>query len=226
MKKTLGVMSLAASIIFLLSCGPTATVTTRPGPTISEVQQTSSFAKMRIAVSRFENKTTYYISEGMTDMLVSALFETGKFLVLERENLDVVLQEQKLSTVGVIDKKTAIPAGMLEGAEFLVVGAITGFEPDYKGAQTVVGGAKQSYVSMDMRIIDSKTARVVSSVTVEGNATDKVLNPGALKWVSSAPLISSLSAWSNTPIDKAIRLCIDKAVDFVVNYSLERGGKK
>ena len=79
---------------------------------------------------------------------------------------------------------------------------------------------------MDIRIIDSKTARVVSSVTVDGNATDKALNPGALKWVSSAPLISSLGAWSNTPIDRAIRLCIDKAVDFVVNHSIKRGGKK
>jgi len=226
MKRTFLVMYLIVLTIFIVSCGPTATVTTREGPTISEIQTTSPFAKMRIAVARFENKSPYYVSQGMTDMLVSALFETGKFIVLERENLDVVLKEQKLSSIGVIDYKTAIKAGMLEGAEFLVLGAITGFEPDYRGAKTIVGGAKQSYVAMDVRIVDSKTGRVVSSITVEGNATDTVLSPGSLKWVSSSPLISSLSAWSNTPIDKAIRLCIDKAIDFIANYSLEKRGKK
>ena len=211
---------------FLFMCGPTATVTTRGGPTISQVQRTSPYEKMRIAVARFENKTPYYVSEGMTDMLTSALFNTGKFIVLERENLDVVIQEQRLSSVGVIDKRTAVPAGMLEGAEFLVVGAITGFEPNYRGAKTLVGGVKQSYVAIDMRIIDSKTGRVVSNVTVEGKATDSLISTGMLRWVGAGPLVSSLKAWSNTPIDKAIRLCIDKAVDFIVNYSAKKGGKK
>ncbi len=210
----------------LLMCGPTATVTTRSGPTIEEVQRTSPHEKMRIAVARFENKTAYYVSYGMTDMLTSALFNTGKFIVLERENLDVVIQEQKLSSVGVIDQRTAIPSGMLEGAEFLVVGAVTAFEPNYRGARTAIGGGKQSYVAIDMRIIDSKTGRVVSSVTVEGKATDTLISTGMLRWVGAGPLASSLRAWSNTPIDKAIRICIDRAVDYIVNYSMQRGNKR
>ncbi len=214
------------SSLFLFMCGPTATVTTRGGPTISQVQRTTPYEKSRIAVARFNNKTPYLVSEGMTDMLTSALFNTGKFIVLERENLDVVLQEQKLSSVGVIDKRTAVPAGMLEGAEFLVVGAITGFEPNYRGVKTAVGGAKQSYVAVDLRIIDSKTGRVVSTVTVEGKATDSLISTGMLRWVGAGPLASSLRAWSNTPIDKAIRICIDKAVDFIVNYSMKKGGEK
>ena len=141
--------------------------------------------------------------------------------MLERENLDLVLQEQKLSSTGVIDSRTAVPTGMLEGAEFIIVGTITEFEPNYRGAGAVAGQVKQAYVAMDIRIVDTKTARVVSFVTVEGKATDAHIDTSVLRWVGAGPLVSSLKAWSNTPMDKAIRLCIEKAVDFIVNYSMK-----
>ncbi len=206
---------------FIQACGPTATVVSTGGPTIVEAQDVDASAKYRIAVARFEDKTGYRLSWGMTDMLVSALFRTGRFIVLERENLDVVLQEQRLSSVGVVNEKTAVPAGMLEGAEFLVLGAITEFEPDARGVKTPVGGVKQSHVALDLRIVDSTTGRVVSSVTVEGQATDTALNAGVLKYIGVSPLVSGLKAWSNTPMDKAIRLCLEKAVEHIVNYSMK-----
>lgn len=212
------------AVVFLViaqACGPTAMVVSTGGPTIAEAQGVDASAKHRIAVARFEDKTGYMVGWGMTDMLTSALFRTGRFIVLERENLDVVLQEQRLSSVGVVNEKTAVPAGMLEGAEFLVIGAITEFEPDARGVKTPLGGAKQSHVALDMRIVDSTSGRVVSSVTVEGQATDVALNAGVLKYIGVSPLISGLKAWSNTPMDKAIRLCLEKAVEHVVNYSMK-----
>lgn len=220
---------IGAGVIFCLAaawaCAPTATVVSPGGPTIEEARNVDSSAKMRIAVARFENKTPYLVGWGMTDMLVSALFRTNQFIVLERENLDAVLEEQKLSSVGVVNEKTAIPAGMLEGAAFLVMGAVTEFETDARGVKTPLGGAKQSHVAIDMRIVDSATGRIVSSVKVEGAATDVALDAGALKYVGVSPLVSGLSAWSNTPMDKAIRVCLEKAVDYVVSYGL-KGGKK
>ncbi len=203
-------------------CGPSAEVVTKGGPTVAEVKATSPFEKVRIAVARFENKTPYYVGEGITDMLATALFQTGKFIVLERENLDVVLQEQKLSSIGVIDRRTGAPVGKLEGAQFLIVGAITEFEPRYRGAAAVVGEVSQSYIAMEIRIVDTTTARVVSSVRVEGKATDAILDTTALQWAGVVPMASSLKAWHHTPMEKAIRLCIERAVDFIVNYSFGR----
>jgi len=217
---------LSLLIIALCACAPQVTVTSTGGPTIEEAQAVSSFDKMRIAVAKFENKTGYMVTEGMTDMVVSALFNTNKFIVLERENLDIVLQEQKLSNIGVIDEKTSIPAGLLEGAEFLVLGALTEFEPDYKGVKTPLGGAKTSHLALDLRIVDSKTARIVSSVTVKGDATDATISTGVLKYIGAGPLASGLSLWSKTPMDGAIRLCLDKAVDYIVTHSLKKGVKK
>jgi curli biogenesis system outer membrane secretion channel CsgG len=209
----------------LTACMPTATVVTKGGPTIAEAQGVDSQAKFRIAVSRFENKTYYPVSEGMTDMLTTALFQTGRFIVLERQNLDVVMQEQDLSRSGAVKKEAAIPSGELEGAEFLVVGAVTEFEPDTRGVNTPLGGMKQSHMAIDLRIVDSQTSRVLTSVKVEGQATDTAVGVGLLKWVGGIPMVMSLSAWNKTPMDKAIRICLDKAVDYIVNYSL-KGSKK
>jgi curli biogenesis system outer membrane secretion channel CsgG len=221
--------ALAVCLLFCLfavwACAPTATVVTRGGPTLAEAQAVDAQAKMRIAVSRFENKTLYPVSEGMTDMLTTALFQTGRFIVLERQNLDVVQQEQDLSRSGAVKRETTIPSGELEGAELLIVGAITEFQPDQRGVNVAVARIAQSHVALDLRIIDSKTSRVVTSVTVEGQATDTSIGVGLLKWVGGIPMVMSLSAWNNTPVDKAIRICLDKAVDYIVNYSM-KGSKR
>lgn len=224
MKTPINVLAVVFLILIAAACGPTATVVSTGGPTIAEAQSVDAVAKHRIAVARFEDKAAYRVGWGMTDMLVSALFSTNRFIVLERENLDVVLQEQELSSAGAVNKRTAVPTGMLEGAEFLVIGAITEFEPDARGVKTRFGGAKQSHVALDLRIVDSATGRIVSSVTVEGSATDAALNAGVLRYVGVSPLISSLRAWSKTPMDKAIRLCLEKAVEHIVTYSM-RGSK-
>jgi hypothetical protein len=39
-------------------------------------------------------------------------------------------------------------------------------------------------------------------------------------------MVMSLSAWNNTPMDKAIRLCLDKAVDYIVKTSMSKGSAK
>jgi curli biogenesis system outer membrane secretion channel CsgG len=213
-------------LCFFIACGPTATVINTGGPTIEEAQNVDASAKMRIAVSRFENKTQYSVGYGMTDMLVSALFRTNRFIVLERENLDVVMQEQDLSKSGAVSKQASIASGELEGAAFLVLGAVTEFEPNQRGVRTPVGGVKQSHVAIDLRIVDTRTSRIVASVTVEGKATDAAIGVGLLKWVGGLPMVMSLSAWNNTPMDKAIRLCLDKAIDYIVNYSMGKGAGK
>jgi len=210
-----------AGLSVLVAACTTATVVTKGGPTIAEAQAVDSQAKFRIAVSRFENKTYYPVSEGATDMLTTALFQTGRFIVLERQNLDVVMQEQDLSRSGAVRKETTIASGELEGAEFLVIGAVTEFEPEARGVHTPVGGMKQAHIAIDLRIVDSKTSRVLTSVKVEGAATDAHIGIGLLKWMGGIPMVQSLGAWSKTPMDKALRICLDKAVDYIVNYSMK-----
>jgi len=69
---------------------PKATVTTTGGPSVSQAQAEPYFGpKARIAVAKFTDKTgkgwiTSEIGDGMADMLTTALFNTNRFVVLER----------------------------------------------------------------------------------------------------------------------------------------------
>jgi curli biogenesis system outer membrane secretion channel CsgG len=129
----------------------------------------------RIAVARFKDKTgkgwyTSRIGDGMADQLVTALFNTNRFIVLERQTLGDVLSEQDLGASGRIRKDTAAPIGEIEGAELLVVGAVTEFEGAASGAGGgiggfgkgilggIMGGYKKAHMAIDLRVIDTRTS--------------------------------------------------------------------
>jgi curli biogenesis system outer membrane secretion channel CsgG len=203
-------------VLLLLGCGPTAQVVNKGGPTIAQAQSEPALGnKMRIAVMGFENQTRYDVGSGMRAMLTSALFRTGEFIVIEREELSDVLLEQRLGATGVVSETTATPLGEVEGAQVLIYGAVTDFEPGQRGIASVVGSAEQSHVAIDLKLVDSRTSRVLATTTVEGKATDVNLDTSALRYVGMSPLYS-LTIWNNTPVGSAIRLCIDKAVAYIV----------
>ena len=70
-------------------------------------------------------------------------------------------------------------------------------------------------MAIDMKLVDARTSRILAATTVKGKSTDVNLNSKMLKYVGVSPLYY-LEIWNNTPVGSAIRLCIDKAVDYVV----------
>ena len=214
--------------------GTKATVTSgQGGPSIDEAQREAyNGPKARIAVSQFKDKTgkgwwTSRIGDGMADQLVTALFNTNKYIVLERQTLGDVLTEQDLGASGRVRKDTAAPIGHIEGAELLVVGAVTEFEGAASGSKgglggigkgifgAITGGFKKAHMAIDLRLIDTRTSRIVAATSVEGEATD--VNLGGLLggYGGSGALACGLSGWKNTPTEKALRICIKEAVKFV-----------
>jgi len=218
--------------------GTKTTVTSgQGGPSIDEAQAVAyNGPKARIAVARFKDKThknwkwwTSEIGDGMADQLVTALFNTNRFIVLERQTLGDVLSEQDLGASGRIRKDTAAPIGEIEGAELLVVGAVTEFEGAASGAGGgiggfgkgilggIMGGYKKAHMAIDLRVIDTRTSRIVAATSVEGEATDVNLGGLVAGWGGSGALAGGLGGWKNTPTEKALRICIKEAVQFVVS---------
>lgn len=230
------------SVLFLcvlIGCaGTTTTVTSGQGsPSIAEAQsEYYNGPKARIAVSQFKDKTgasqrwwNSKIGDGMADQLTTALFNTNRFIVLERQTLGDVLQEQDLGASGRVRQETAAPMGQIEGAELLVVGAVTEFDNAASGGGGGVGGIgggvvgsiasgfKQAHMAIDLRIIDSKTSRILAATSVEGTATDVNLGGLAGGYGHAGALVGSLAGWKNTPIEKALRICLQKAVEFIAS---------
>ncbi len=79
----------------------------------------------------------------------------------------------------------------------------------------VAAGAKQSYVALDLRVIDAATSRIVASLSVEGTATDVAGGAALTLGGGKSTLGLGLAGFSKTPMEKAVRLSIEKAVEQV-----------
>ena len=107
----------------------------RGGPDIQSAQaEAYNGPKARIAVADFEDKMSsrgQYRAEygrGLSDMLTTALFQTNRYIVLEREKLGAVVGELKHGTSDLFRREATAPLGELEGADLLINAAITGFD--------------------------------------------------------------------------------------------------
>lgn len=221
----------------ILGCTPTAHVTRG---TVTPLEEPYSGHKKRIAVMSFGDKTNKgwkAIGEGMSDMLASALVNTDRFIVLERERIKDILSEQDLMS------GKAIPSGEIEGAELLIYGDITEFEPERLTAAGVLlglaslgsviysatsnekvpfflAGYIESHVAIDLRVIDTKTSRVVATTTVEGRSSDIGGLVGGVLGGGSTELPVVLGSFAKTPMEKAIRICIDTASNWIAKSGL------
>ncbi|WP_022977620.1 CsgG/HfaB family protein [Nevskia ramosa] len=215
------VRSVAAAVVLIAAgCTSSATVVDRPSaPTIQQVQsEPANGPRYRIAVSNFEYRASENpdIGSGMADMLSNALFNTNRFIVLERQALNEVTAEQDLSNSSRFKKETAAPIGQLEGAQLIIRGAITSFESSCKGGSLIIVSAKQACVTLNIRIIDAASGRVVNATTV--NATSANNSVGIIFTGGALPI--GLGAFSKTPLENAIRNAIELAVNHIANTKL------
>ena len=223
-------------LLIVSSCAmtqPTATVTSGGGPGMGQAQAIPyNGPQARIAVSKFTDKSAkgyYQIGDGLADMLATELFHTNRFIVLERQQLGEVLQEQDLATAGRIKAGTEAPTGEIEGAELLITGAVTEFEPNAGGVGGGVifgglplglgGGGKKAHIAIDLRVIDTKTSRILAATTVEGKATDIAGGIGFGIGGGASQLGVGLGGYAKTPMEKAIRLAIKAGVNFIAGQT-------
>ncbi len=165
------------------------------------------------------------ISTGVKDMMVSELVACNRFLVYERENVGDILAEQELSAAA--GKPGAkIPQGQLEGVELYIYGALTEFEAEKEGGGLTIPipafgttfdtdlRYKTASVGMDIRIVDTRTGRIVAVTTVKGSATN--VGFGAREKTDSDSLPKSLEGYRNTPVEAAMRKMLRSAVNFII----------
>ncbi|MEM1202372.1 MAG: CsgG/HfaB family protein [Acidobacteriota bacterium] len=124
--------------------------------------------KPRIAVLEFKNKAdnTYWWNGGasaMQDVFVTELVKSGKFRVIDREQLANLMREKNLSLAGDIDPATAVRAGKLLGVEYFLVGSITEYGIDDKGGSGFgISVKKRTFTAAaNARLIDTETGEII-----------------------------------------------------------------
>lgn len=184
--------------------------------------------KKRLAVLRFENKVktpipdeSWKIGDGLTEMLTSELFKTGRFIMVERAALADIVREQELGQTGLVRGGTAAKVGELLGAQLLVAGAVTEFESQSSGGGGGVGyrgfnlqlQMSNAHVGIDIRLVDSSTGQILKSHNASGTAKTTGIGFGAT--VEGVQFGSD--AFQKTPLGEATRDAIFKAVLFIIS---------
>jgi hypothetical protein len=156
----------------------------------------------------------------MADALVTSLVQAGRFDVVERERLDLVMSEQQLGQTGRVDPATAARVGRILGAELVVFGLVTG--------ATEQKIDKFSYdlvrieVSIDVRAVNVSSGRVVISENAKGTAEARVITTGSGEVVSGPTNYDPLyHEASRQALDRAAAL-VSTAVP-LVGYIVARG---
>ena len=168
------------------------------------------------------------LGEGMAEMLATALVETGKFRVLERQQIHDVLGEQDLGASGRVDAATAAKIGKVLGARYLIYGTVNEFEYSKGGEGGAVRiwgirlGASEAraHIGMDVRIVDAVTSEILFSTRSVANANRSGFRVG----YSGADFGADLATFQKTPLGDATRKAIEDTVTKIVNeFGTEAG---
>lgn len=176
------------------------------------------------------------ISSGLKDMLTTALVQSKRYRVLERQNIDAVKSEIELQEDGFTDA-SGVARGSVRGADISVIAAVTGFDPGSSGGGGTVGGLlggktaallgavsggyNKASMAMDIRIVDTATTEVLAATRVEGVAKDVNIGAAMGALTGTGNLGGSLGGYAKTPMEKAIRTSIYEATKYIIENTPE-----
>lgn len=213
-KLSLSALLLGAAI--LSGCAASQTTKRKDAITIEKTEtERSKYTgpKRRIGVTDFENKTAYgqtRLGTAATDILVTELAKTGKFIVVERDKLNKIMEEQKLQLSGAIDPNTALQMGKVLGLQAIVTGAVSQFGVSTTGSDYLLVQSKKQVAecTVDVRVVDAETGAVLfadSGKGVSKTGTGSFLGMG------------TKGGYNETVEGEALRAAIVELVDNIIS---------
>lgn len=208
---------LTICVLFFSGCATESHRTVTP-QTVASKNVTYSGAKSTLVVGRFQNRSTYMrgiFSDGADQLgnqaktiLKTHLQQTGRFSVVDRENMEALAQESKFRGSN----------QQIKGAHVSITGDVTEFGRNVTGDKQLFGilghGKKQlAYAKVALNVVDVNTSEIIFSV--QGAGEYDLSNRQIIGTGSSAGYDSTLNA-------KVLNLAIMEAVNKLVN-GLESG---
>jgi curli biogenesis system outer membrane secretion channel CsgG len=173
--------------------------------------------KRKVAIARFSNETQYAkgafydkdndpIGRQALDILSTKLEQSGKFILLERADIDKIAEEQKYSDSGTAQKI---------GADFLIIGSVTEYGRKNVGEADFLSHSKRQIVqaAVSLRLVDVSSGQVIYSEEGRGEAETE----------SKTVLgIGGQAGYDATLDDKAISAAISKLVENIINNCMDK----
>ncbi len=146
-------------VLALVSVGCSTTVTVRyvPRPAPGPTRRVAVVSKRSERFARGQNK--------LEARLIDRLSRSGRFVVLERKEIDAVLRESSFSLRAVVDERTAVSAGKLLAADAIVLLSLTS---EQLGVQRhEVSEYIDGHASAAVKLIDVRTGRILAAASRE-----------------------------------------------------------
>ncbi|MFW6410242.1 MAG: CsgG/HfaB family protein [Halanaerobiales bacterium] len=136
---------------------------------------TLSVYKISDETGEYDEKGSPIVTQGATEMLVTALERSRQFKILDRLNFNDFMNEQDLVSKN-RTRETQPVLGKMTGAEYVIGGAITEYQIDREsggiGLKIAGKGGSQEYAvascAIDLRLTDTTTGEVVWSKSLKG----------------------------------------------------------
>lgn len=170
--------------------------------------QEEKFIKRKVAIGRFTNETQYAkglfydkdndpMQKQAMDILSSKLAASGKFILLERNDLDVLMAEAG-------DNMQKI------GADYIILGSITEFGRKTEGQQKVFSSTKTqtAEAGVSLRLVEASTGLIIYSDEAKGFAETTT---------KTAMGIGGTAGFDATLSDKAISAALNQLVEIIID---------
>lgn len=210
---------------------PANMINTPAGGFITEPLPQIKGPKRAVAVGKFDAVgafTAKYgdwdIGGGLSAMLVTALQESDRFIVMERANISQVLAEQEMKASGITNQSTGPKLKQLSGVQYLIYGSVTEFDHATEGGGLSLGfgsglwssalsrQSKTGVVAIDLRIVDTTTSQIIKTITVR----EELEQSGFDASVGYQGISLGGNKFWSTPLGGAARKAIGSAVTSIV----------
>lgn len=218
MKKLITLISVGVLFVTLTGCASlgSSAAGQKAVPSVALPPYTGLKAKIVVADCDVQAaKATREAGVGLRQMLITALADSNRFIIVEHP---------------VANGKARQDQGLASETDLIIALAVNEFEPQVSGGSGGIGGGggvgsgvlggllgtnlNKAYMALDVRIIIASNSEVLASTRVQGQASD-VAGTHKGSEFGSWPLSKGLSAYADTPMEKAIRATIIEAVRYI-----------
>ena len=194
-----------------------------------------------VAVYSFRDQTGQYkpqanvssfstaVTQGATSMLMQTLIDSKWFTPVEREGLQNLLTERKISNKQNGSKGDDIP--VLSTARLLLEGGIISYETNTSTGGTGVEyygiGASEMYredlVTIYLRAVDVHTGKVMMSVSTSKRVLSQEMRAGLFRYTSLNRLAEAEVGFTT---NEPVQFCVLQAIELAVAELIEKGVKQ
>ncbi|MGS0676838.1 CsgG/HfaB family protein [Shewanella sp. 0m-4] len=194
-----------------------------------------------VAVYSFRDQTGQYkpqqnvssfstaVTQGATSMLVQTLLDSKWFTPVEREGLQNLLTERKITKKQPVKtKKDEVP--QLTNARLLLEGGIISYETNIStggaGVEYYGIGASEMYredqVTIYLRAVDVHTGKVMMSVSTTKRVFSQEMRAGLIRFTSLNRLAEAEVGFTT---NEPVQFCVLQAIELAVSELVDKGVK-